>query len=156
MCGDAAHFLGGVVQVAPGLTDPVLIAAPRGFGCGGYPIADAVRGHLHRGMTSHALQALADRAHPLGHVGQGRTVVGNDNVCALGGKVLDRTAHQGQLAFKAGESLGGGIGYGIRGEWVGIGFRLRLKVERQFYVIGIGIHHVSPTGPCRLTGSAPS
>ena len=75
-------------------------------------------------------------------------------VAAFGSKVLDRPAHQGQLALKAGKRLGGGIACGIRGGRIRIGFRL--KVQGQFYVIGIGIHHVSPTGPCRLTGFTPS
>ena len=85
---DAAHLLSGVIQVAPGLTDPVLIAAPRCLGCGCNPIADAVRGHLHRRMASHALQAPVNRAHPLGHVGQGCAIIGDDNVGAFGGKLL--------------------------------------------------------------------
>ncbi|MCI1756009.1 MAG: hypothetical protein LKM31_09545 [Sphingobium sp.] len=107
-------------------------------------------------MTSHALQALADRTHPLGHVGQGRAVVGNDNVCAFGGKVLDRSAHEGQLALKAGKCLSGGVACGLRDGRIGIGIGFRLKVQGQVHVISIGIHHASPTGPCRLTGSAPS
>lgn len=47
-----AHFLSGVIQVAAGLTDPVLIAASRCLGCGTDPIANAVKGQLQCRMTN--------------------------------------------------------------------------------------------------------
>ena len=104
---EAAHLLSGVIQVAPGLTDPVLIAAPRGICCCGDPLANAVRGHLHRRMTSHALQAPVNRAYPLDHVGQGRAIVGNDNVCAFGGKVLQPASLEKMTQpFKSNYALG--------------------------------------------------
>ena len=83
-------------------------------------------------MIGHALQALVDLAQPLSHLGQRRAVVGNDNVRALGGKVLNRPAHEGQFAFKAGESLGGGIACGLRGGRIGF----RLKVQLQVHSSG--------------------
>ena len=141
------------MQIVPGLGNPIVVAPPCRVCCRCNPIANAVGGHLHGRMIGHVLHALVDLAQPLSHRGQRGAVVGNDNVRTLGGKVLNRPAHEGQFAFKASESLGGGIACGLRGGRIGF----LLKVQLQVHVFGVGVvHFISPTAPCRLTGSAPS